>query len=213
MEERVTGDELIGVATERAADLVGASVPQLAAWERSGLVRPEASAGGARRRLRLYGLDELVELCVVRTLLERDIDVAVIRRLVEAQRSFNVEAPLRELRWATDDRRVYVQEHNGRWVGGEAPAQGVMVEVIDLDVIRATMRRKATERPGEWAGQVERRDRVQGKKLVFKGTRTPVAAVQEYLRRGLTDERILDAFPHLKPDDIREAERQLQATA
>jgi uncharacterized protein (DUF433 family) len=41
----------------------------------------------------------------------------------------------------------------------------------------------------------------------IRGLRIPVATVVEMVAEGMTEEQILEAFPDLQPDDIREALR------
>ena len=62
------------------------------------------------------------------------------------------------------------------------------------------------------AGHVERRRGVLGSKAVFAGTRVPVAAVETYLERGLSEERILEAFPELTREDVEAARRSGAST-
>lgn len=47
---------------------------------------------------------------------------------------------------------------------------------------------------------------------VFAGTRTPVAAVQRYLLRGIPANEILVAYPHLQHSDIETAKTHLMAS-
>jgi uncharacterized protein (DUF433 family) len=201
-------DELIGVTGQRAARIVGVDLRRLAIWERIGLAAPEARQRISGRYVRVYGLSDLVDLCVIRALQDRGMAIPHIRRVVEAHRSSVIPHPLRELRWAVDAGKIYVGFEDGSWVGGKNPRQGVMSETINLEEIRVTARAKAVERPPEDLGHVERRARTMGRKQVFAGTRTPVDAVHHYLRRGYPDAEILEAFPHLTSEDIAAA-RQL----
>jgi uncharacterized protein (DUF433 family) len=202
---------LIGVTTERAAAITGVPVSRIAAWERIGLVIPEATRRVAGRLVRVFSLGDLVELSVARDLEARGVAIRTIRRVVEAHRNATSQ-PLRRLRWATADKQVYVGFDDGSWVGGRQPMQGVFEETIDLEEIRVTAARKATERDASDIGRVERRPRTLGRKTVFAGTRTPVDAVLAYLRRGIGTSEILEAFPHLAEADVEAAAHSL-ATA
>lgn len=86
----------------------------------------------------------------------------------------------------------------------------VISQVLDLEQIRATARRAAKERAGV-PGEVEARRATLGSKPVFAGTRIPVAAVQAYLQRGVSDEEIFEAYPLLEPADIETARRMMHA--
>ncbi len=210
---RMDEDEVIGLTSHRACALAGISMHQLASWERIGLVHPGVSVKLNGRRVRVYGLEQLVELRVVKELADRSIEIIAIRAIAEAHRSA-VEHPLRELRWGVvpkDKGRpdVYVGYPDGGWVGGRVPMQGVMIEVLNLEEIRTALRQEIRQRPVDLVGRTERRRATMGNKLLFAGTRTPVEAVQSYLRRGLPESEILEAFPHLSQDDIDVARSML----
>lgn len=203
MDEAAEPTAVVGVTTARAAALVDISVAKLATWERIGLVIPESTHIVAGRHLRVFSLGDLVELSVASQLERSGVQVRVIRRLVEAHRNHTSERPLRELRWATSNGQVYVGFDDGTWVGGRAPMQGVLPEVIDLEQIRSRIGRQLKVRPEAKSGElVEKRDRTLGRKAVFAGTRTPVEAVIVYLRRGIADAEIFEAFPHLTERDL-----------
>lgn len=196
------GDELIGVTIERAAQLVGVPVRQLARWDAVGLIPPRAHRVLGRRHVRIYGLAELVEACIVRQLMDQGVSARKISTVVRFHRSASSPKPLRELTWAADDGGVYVKDASGNWWGGRVPGQGVLPEVIDLAWLRAALRARATERRGEDVGRIERRPRTHRRKPVLAGTRTPVEAIIAYIDRGYSDDEILEAFPHLSIGDI-----------
>lgn len=77
-----------------------------------------------------------------------------------------------------------------------------------LEEVRVEARRKARDRPRRLAGHVTTTCEVLGSKPVFAGTRIPVPSVVAYLDRGLSDDRILEAYPDLWPEDIRAARAQ-----
>lgn len=194
------GDDLIGTTRSAAARVIGVSEDRLRSWNNRGLVLPSFLPLGTRGYW-TYALDDIVQGRIVRQLEEAGHDVRVIRRIVEAVRTSTYPRPLAQLVWAVSGRDIFVQYPDGQWVNGRRPAQGVMTEVIDLDRIRVEAR-DALRRPGDAAGQTERRRGRLGSKEVFAGTRVPVTAVLPYLRRGVPDAEILEAFPDLTPTDI-----------
>ncbi len=205
-------DDLVGVPARVAARLAGVTERRLRSWEAVNLVSPDVRRElSPRNVVRLYGFPQLVELLVVRELEERhSLHIRHIKRVVEAVRSAEFPRPLRQLRWAISGDEVFVQYPDGTWVGDRKPAQTVMREVLNLEQIRAEVRRRlGRTRPQEARGRIERRRGVQGSKPVFEGTRTPVAAVHAYLRRGASEDDILAAFPHLTRADIRAARELL----
>jgi uncharacterized protein (DUF433 family) len=195
-------DELIGVTIDRAADLVGVSVRQLARWDSAGLVRPTTHRVVSGRHIRIYGLHDLVEACIVAQLLDLGVPIDQVSRVVKVHRSASVKRPLRELTWSADAGEAFVRDRDDHWWGGRHPRQGVIPNVIDLEWLRATLRRNAVARRTEDVGRIERRPRTHGNRAVLAGTRTPVAAVRTYIDRGVDDDEILEAFPHLTSEDI-----------
>lgn len=205
-------DSLIGVSAARAARIAGISLSQLAGWERNGLVLPRVHEElGSRLHVRLYTLDELVELQVAGELTRRGIAARKIRQVVEAHREAAGGHPLRTLRWAVDGQQVYVSFDHGDWWGGRHPRQGVMAETINLEELRDRGRREARARDRSVLGKFEKRTRTLGGKRLIAGTRTPVEAVAVYIRRGLSDADIMEAFPHLEHGDIEAVRAELQS--
>jgi uncharacterized protein (DUF433 family) len=206
-----TSDDLIGVTAATAGRVVGVSTVRLAAWETHGLVKADVRRQVSGRLVRIYRLNDLVELCIVKGLEDKGQKIRTIRRVVDAIRSSTITHPLRELRWGVDPAvgEIYVGYDDGSWVGGRRPAQTVIVEVINVEEIRAEARRKAQERPASTVGKIEQRDRTMGRKPVFAGTRTPVDAVLAYMKRGSPDSEILEAFPHLEQDDLAVARTRI----
>lgn len=205
-------DSLIGVSAARAARIAGISLSQLSGWEQNGLVLPRVHRElGSRIHVRLYTLDELVELQVAGELARRGIPTKKIRQVVEAHRAAAGGHPLRTLRWAVDGRQVYVSFQGDDWWGGRHPRQGVIVETINLEELRDRGRREARARDRGVLGMFEKRTRTMGGKRVIAGTRTPVEAVAAYIRRGRTDDDILEAFPHLERRDIEAVRTELQS--
>ena len=97
----------------------------------------------------------------------------------------------------------------GSLEGGRVPDQIVLHSVLDLEGIRSLVRKAVAPDRQRRAGKLVQRRGVVGGKPVFEGTRIPLTAVEPYLRRGLPDERILDAFPLLTEADIEAARRTL----
>jgi uncharacterized protein (DUF433 family) len=207
-------DEELAVTEARAAAMVGFSVRRLRAWADRNIVRPAVVRRlSERNTVRLYRFQDLVELHVARALLDQGRSPQHIRRVVHHLRERDYSSPLRELKFAVQGKRIYFQHPDGAWEGDDVPRQVVLHSVLDLEAIRAQVRREVSpDRQRRRAGQLVQRRGVVGGKPVFDGTRIPVAAIQPYLRRGLPDERILDAFPLLTEADLAAARRAL-ATA
>lgn len=203
-------DELVAVSEAHAARLSGFSIQRLRRWSDRGVVGPSLHRRlSARNTVRLYRFNDLVQLLVAAELLRAGRSAQQIRRVVEHLRARDYQAPLRELVFGVSGDRIVFQHPDGTWEDDTAADQIVIREVIDLEVVRAKVRQSVAGAREQDAGRIERRRATMGSKPLFKGTRTPVEAVESYLRRGLPDSRILDAFPHLRPEDIDEARRHL----
>lgn len=198
------GDGRIGVPPRVAARVIGVSEERLRRWNAAGLVIPTATIQIGERQRWSYGLEDIVQGRIVRQLEDRDVHIRAIRRIVEAARSA-VHVPLSSLRWGTSAGEAFVQYPDEQWVGSREPSQAVIIETLNLDLVRDEVRRAVTQRPPEAVGKIERRRGTLGFKPVFAGTRIPVEAVVAYLRRDRPDSDILEAFPDLTPDDLRVA--------
>ncbi len=202
----------VAVDLQTAARIADISPRRLVAWDSRGFLSPDTKRRiSTRNTVRLYDFGELVEIKVALTLLDQRISLPHIQRLIQYLREVRgVDRPLERLAFAVVRGRIYFKLEDGNWEGEDRPGQIVIHQVLDLEAIRAEMRaalkrdRQRRRRPG-----IEQRRRVRGGKPVFTGTRTPVAAVLAYVDRGYSDKDILAAYPHLTPEDIALARREL----
>ncbi len=203
-------DERIALSAESAAQLAGVSMRRLRYWQDAGLIVPSMQHSfGPRNTVRLYAFPDLVDLCVAAQLRDR-FSLQEIQRVVRHLRTRGYGAPLRELRFASDGKRMYFQHPDGSWEDGRRPDQTVIPEVIDLVPI-VTRVRSAARRSKADAGRVVSRRRLLGSKPVFAGTRIPVETVLEYLKHGYTTAEVLTAFPALTEADVETARKRLGA--
>ncbi len=207
---------MIAFADERAAELAGASLGQLRRWERLQLVVPSVRRElSPRNTVRLYGFGDMEALLVVTQLLNQKMSLPHIMKVVDRlRRDEGYDSPLNELRFAVKGGEIYFQRPDGTWSGESRPTQFVIHQVLDLAIIRATIREAAAAARGrDLAGRVERRRRVLASRPVFAGTRIPVDSVVEYIDRGADDATILEAFPRLTEDDVARARKQAAAAS
>lgn len=205
----ITEDEIIGVTTAKAAKIAGVTPRHLAAWELAGLVRPSVSEKVGNRTVRVYGLDDLVELLIVTQLRQAGAAVDAIRHVVEGNLD-QTPRPLSEMRWGVEDGRIYVSADGETWFDGRRVRQTVGRPIIfNLRELRASAREAALARDPEQVGRIERRKGVKRGRPVFAGTRLPVEVLREYFARGYSDARIMQSFPILEPPDIATARREL----
>jgi uncharacterized protein (DUF433 family) len=119
-------------------------------------------------------------------------------------------SPLRELKFATVGREIYVQHPDGTWEGDLNPDQIILEQTIRLEPLRSRIE-SAARRSARDTGQVVQRRGVHASAPVFAGTRIRVFTVQDYLRHGYETDAILTAFPDLTLADVDEARRLMAA--
>lgn len=199
-------EDTLAVPDKRAAQLAAISMKQLRHWEKTGLVVPSIRQQISQRNtVRLYSFQDLLQLLVVAELRHRPgISLQHLRRLVTHLRSRNVDAPLRELKFATHGREIYINFPDGSWSGDPVPDQIIFRQAIALDTVAAKIA-KAGERDPRYVGQVSSRRGVHRSKPVFEGTRIPVATVQRYIEAGYDTDAILSEYPSLTPADVEAA--------
>jgi DNA-binding transcriptional MerR regulator len=120
--------------------IFGVSLPRLRAWERAGLVRPSAEAGGESA----YSFQDLVAVRTTRDLVTKGVPVARIRRAVEALRKTLPGAtPLAELRILCDGKTLAVRKGDSTF----DPVTGQLLLDFDLGTLRDDVVRALPARP------------------------------------------------------------------
>ena len=208
----MTPDDRTLVPARRVAAIAGISPQRLWYWEKTELVTPTVRRElSARKIVRLYSLDACTEVVVAARLVDRPgISLQHLRSLIA--RLSRYEHPLTELVFAVQGREIFFLHPDGFWEGSREPLQGVARETLDLDEIRSSIRR-ALARNESTFGQIEKRRGTYGSRDVVAGTRVPVSSVQSFIEAGKPDERILAAFPSLRPEDIAAIRRSGRRTA
>jgi DNA-binding transcriptional MerR regulator len=206
-------EDVLAVPDKRAAGLARISMRQLRYWEQIGLAVPSIRRElSVRNIVRLYSFQDLLELLVVAELRHRPgISLQHIQRLVAHMREVGFSAPLRELRFATHGKDIYVQDPGGNWSGDPSLDQLVFSQAIALDTLTARIGALGA-REKSAAGKVVRRRGVHGSSPIFAGTRILVATVQRYLQEGFEAEAIIEEYPSLTLADI-DAARQYAAAS
>jgi uncharacterized protein (DUF433 family) len=206
-------DERTSLPDKRAAEIAAISRQRLRYWEKTDLIIPDVERViSPRNVVRLYSLPRVAELVVASELRRQGVSLQHIRRIITHLREQGYEAPLREVRFALSGDRVLFQHTDGSWEDSRQPFQGVMWQVIDLEEIRARIRRRLSRSSSD-AGVIETRRKVQASKPVFRGTRVPVEAVEGYLKAGKGIGEIMEAFPSLTEEDIEATRAQLTSVA
>ncbi|HZD68472.1 MAG TPA: MerR family transcriptional regulator [Actinomycetes bacterium] len=87
--------------------LIGISYRQLDYWARTGLVTPSVRAADGSGSQRLYGFTDLVELRIIRRLLDAGVSLQRIRQAIDYLRSGADGKPLTDITLMSDGERIY----------------------------------------------------------------------------------------------------------
>ena len=96
--------------SKSVAGITGLSYRQIDYWDRSHLIKPSASEASGRGTSRLYSFNDLVQLKVAKTLIDKGITVQKIRKALGYLKKNmpEIEKPLAELKFLTDGETIFV---------------------------------------------------------------------------------------------------------
>jgi DNA-binding transcriptional MerR regulator len=149
--------------------LVGITYRQLDYWARTGLLRPslvEAKGSGTKR---VYSYQDVLELKVIKQLLDSGISLQSARRAVDCLRE-ELGADLASANLVLTSTRSVLARSNGEVVDLLAGGQGVfnivplsgVVDELAADIVRIERGEPVTRRQGEAAPHVGVRPRAAG---------------------------------------------------
>ena len=95
--------------------LVGISYRQLDYWARTGLVTPSVRAADGSGTHRLYGFTDLVELKIIKSLLDAGVSLQRIREAIRYLRKESAGKPLTDVMLMSDGEHIYAC-HSGEEV-------------------------------------------------------------------------------------------------
>ncbi|HLN15965.1 MAG TPA: MerR family transcriptional regulator [Acidimicrobiales bacterium] len=143
MAERATTDLTVGgFGGPQVCSLIGISYRQLDYWARTGLLRPslaEAQGSGTRRR---YSYEDVLELKVIKQLLDAGVSLQSARRAVDCLRE-NLGVDVAATNLVLTGNRSVLARTNGELVDLLAGGQGVfnvvpmagVVDELDADIV------------------------------------------------------------------------------
>ena len=96
--------------------LIGISKRQIGYWDETHLIKPSVQEAGGRGSVRLYSFADLVQLAVVKSLIDQGITVQKIRKSINyLKKNFpQIEKPLAQLKFLTDGRTIFVLTSNDK---------------------------------------------------------------------------------------------------
>lgn len=119
-----------GYRVPEVCKVVGISYRQLDYWARTGLVTPSVRDAGGSGTQRLYSFRDLVELRVIKNLLDTGISLQRIRRAVAYLRQHMKTQPT-SMTLMSDGQRVYACESEDEIIDLVKRGQGVFAIALD----------------------------------------------------------------------------------
>jgi len=115
-----------GFRAPQVCNLVGITYRQLDYWARTGLLQPTLKTAKGSGSQRLYGFSDVVQLKVVKRLLDAGMSLKKIRQAVEILRiQLQSDRPLRDVTLLSDGQTIYAAESSQEVVDVFRRGQGV----------------------------------------------------------------------------------------
>ena len=131
-----------GYRVPEVCRIVGISYRQLDYWARTGLVRPSVQDAGGSGTQRLYSFQDLLQLKVVKSLLDAGVALQQIRRAIDYLRE--TKQSLSGVTLMSDGRRIYTPDSPEAVVDLLSKGQGVFAIALDKvwDDLAGSLRRR-----------------------------------------------------------------------
>lgn len=96
--------------TNAVSKIIGLSIRQIDYWDRTHFIKPSVSEASGYGSVRLYSFNDLIQLKVAKTLMDKGISLQKIRKAINYLKKNmpEVKKPLSELRFLTDGETVFV---------------------------------------------------------------------------------------------------------
>jgi predicted RNase H-like HicB family nuclease len=96
--------------TKAVSKIAGLSTRQIDYWDRTHFIKPSVSEASGYGSVRLYSFNDLVQLKVAKTLMDKGISLQKIRKAINYLKKNmpEVRKPLSELRFLTDGETIFV---------------------------------------------------------------------------------------------------------
>jgi len=102
--------------TKTVSRIAGLSIRQIDHWDRTHFIKPSICKASGYGSTRLYSFDDLVQLRVAKTLLDKGVSLQRIRKAINylKKNMSEVSKPLSELKFLTDGETIFVLTKNKR---------------------------------------------------------------------------------------------------
>lgn len=140
--------------TKTVSNITKLSVRQIDYWDRTHFIKPSISEASGIGSVRLYSFNDLIQLKVAKTLMDKGISLQKIRKAINYLKKHmpEVEKPLAELKFLTDGETIFVLTNNKKTIidtlkSGQivfSIALGDIVEHLQGDIMALQKDRKYT---------------------------------------------------------------------
>ena len=108
-----TGNDQDGYRAPQVCQLIGITYRQLDYWARTDLLEPSLRAASGSGSQRLYSFTDLVQLKVIKRLLDTGITLPKIRKAIEWLRSeMAIESPLKDSTLLSDGNDIWTSDNS-----------------------------------------------------------------------------------------------------
>ncbi len=138
--------------TKTVSKIAGLSNRQIDYWDRTHFIKPSVSEASGYGSIRLYSFNDLIQMKVAKTLLDKGISLQQIRKAITYLKKNmpEVEKPLAEMRFLTDGATIFVLTKDKKVIidtlkSGQlvfAIALGEIVEDLKGEIIALQKERK-----------------------------------------------------------------------
>ena len=126
-----------GFRGPQVCKIVGITYRQLDYWARTDLVRPSVMDAAGSGTQRLYSFRDLLELKVIKQMLDAGISLQSARKAVESLRGFNKD--LASARIVIQGASVVLAESDAQVMDLLRGGQGVLSVVLDIEPLQQTI--------------------------------------------------------------------------
>jgi len=126
-----------GYRGPQVCKIVGITYRQLDYWARTGLVRPSVMDANGSGTQRLYSWRDLVELKVIKQMLDAGISLQSARKAVESLRAFDED--LASVRIVLQGPNVVLAQNDQQVMDLLRHGQGVLSVVLDIEPLQQTI--------------------------------------------------------------------------
>lgn len=146
-------DGVTGYRGPAVCKITGITYRQLDYWTSTGLVTPSVRSAGGSGTQRLYSFDDIVQLKMIKRLLDTGVSLQRIRTAIEFVRERGL--PLKRLTLLSDGKKVYALDDKRDIIDLISGGQGVFA--ITVDPLYAELEAEITALPAERAVPAVRR--------------------------------------------------------